>query len=221
MNTTEITTTEINRLAANAAGYFVDDEGDLCFLHGQAQIDASIAAEERLTSLVSSDAVDLTAITVSEIKSALGVNRVPADFERTIGRKLDSIQEQAQELAETTSTEISGVALITTENFLAQLQGEGFEVTMEDIHALTAENPELFFANWPECGDAWTKDGMDAIREQLKSVAEVALSSTCRYCGTTVTWSEEATIPTDGNGLICCDGCFNEATGYGAYPESI
>ena len=44
---------------------------------------------------------------------------------------------------------------------------------------------------------------------------------TCRYCGTTVTWSEAANMPTDGNGMICCDGCYNEATGYGAYPESI
>ena len=44
-------------------------------------------------------------------------------------------------------------------------------------------------------------------------------SSTCRYCSTTVTWSEEANMPTDGNGMICCDGCYDEATGYGAYPD--
>lgn len=152
MNTTELTSVEINRLVANAAGWFVDDEGDLCYLYTQEQRDAATTAEERLVNLVDGGAMDIASIDVRAIKSALGVNRVPADFERTVGRKLDSIQEQAEELA-------------------------------------------------------------------AKSVVEVALSSTCRYCGTTVTWSGEANMPTDGNGMICCDGCYNEATGYGEFAE--
>lgn len=63
---------------------------------------------------------------------------------------------------------------ITTDSFLSQLQAEGFSVSLDDIFLLTSESPELFFSNWPDDGDAWTTDGMDAIREQLTTSMEGA-----------------------------------------------
>ena len=237
MNTTELTSVEINRLVANAAGWFVDDEGDLCYLYTQEQRDAATTAEERLVNLVDGGAMDIASIDVRAIKSALGVNRVPADFERTIGRKLDSIQEQAEELAETTSTEISGVALeFTTDS--SEVDGmNGQEWAGLVNEALAAAYPAVTFCDPNDLNlltagsgrpdvsdqinyDRFTECGAGELQElAAKSVVEVALSSTCRYCGTTVTWSGEANMPTDGNGMICCDGCYNEATGYGEFAE--
>lgn len=47
-------------------------------------------------------------------------------------------------------------------------------------------------------------------------------TDTCRCCGTTVTWPHDPTegggrhtnMPADGNGLVTCDDCYDDATGY-------
>lgn len=36
----------------------------------------------------------------------------------------------------------------------------------------------------------------------------------CRGCGTEVTWTDEADRPTDAAGLIACNDCYDDTTGY-------
>ena len=43
----------------------------------------------------------------------------------------------------------------------------------------------------------------------------------CDFCRDEQTWTEESGIPTDGNGDIVCNQCYNDDTGYGVELVSV